>query len=413
MVSASTILRTDSGPGPGGTGTLLSPNEPELIRRERSALGEILRLVAERADAEAKVEAERASSGTTADTEYTKARKALVEKFQRLETEAHADDEKRRRSIIDAALKGEATSKSEFAAGSRKIATLFDSHRDTTKVEYNRAKNEAVGAFDSGQKKAAREHAEKSKPIDDSAAMADAFRERLAFLAAENKKFKLSTEIPGPTRESYDKFADPGDELFTRLARMETPLKLLEGLIIPKSMKGGREAWVFIALILPLVGIAIAYEGGEIGIGAAAVAGLTLAVLLRTWLVKLSKSQLERYYTPLVQTLSDADGLTAHCRGLVDARLKEERKRVTAQRDEGLKRAEDEYRNSITDGEIGDFATSGSARSTKYTPSGWSTFRQPSNATCALPSKTTTVGWPSSGLKLKSNFPGSRINTIR
>ncbi len=44
-------------PVPGGTGTLLSPNEPELIRRERSALGEILRLVAERADAEAKVEA--------------------------------------------------------------------------------------------------------------------------------------------------------------------------------------------------------------------------------------------------------------------------------------------------------------------------------------------------------------------
>ncbi len=169
MVSASTILRTDSAPVPGGTGTLLSPNEPELIRRERSALGEILRLVAERADAEAKVDAERASSGTTADTEYAKARKALVEKFQRLETEAHADDEKRRRSIVDAALKGEATSKSEFAAGSRKIATLFDSHRDTTKVEYNRAKNEAVGAFDSGQKKAAREHAEKTKPIDDSA----------------------------------------------------------------------------------------------------------------------------------------------------------------------------------------------------------------------------------------------------
>ena len=38
---------------------------------------------------------------------------------------------------------------------------------------------------------------------------------------------------------------------------METPLKLLEGLIIPKSMKGGREAWVFSFVILPLVGIAL------------------------------------------------------------------------------------------------------------------------------------------------------------
>ena len=32
---------------------------------------------------------------------------------------------------------------------------------------------------------------------------------------------------------------------------MEPPLKLLESLIIPKAMKGGREAWVFILVILP------------------------------------------------------------------------------------------------------------------------------------------------------------------
>ncbi len=133
---------------------------------------------------------------------------------------------------------------------------------------------------------------------------------------------------------------------------METPLKLLEGLIIPKSMKGARELWVFIFVVLPLVGTAIDFEG-EIGVATAAagVLGLALAVLLRTWLVKLSKSQLERYYTPLVQTLSDADGLTAHCRGLVDARLKEERKRVTAQRDQDLKRCEEEYRRMIAEGE--------------------------------------------------------------
>jgi hypothetical protein len=351
MVSASTILRTDPGPVSGATGTLLSPNEPELIRRERSALGEILRLVAERAEAEAKAEGERSSSDATIDAEYAKARKAKVGKFEGLEREAHSDDEKRRRSIVDAATQGEATAKSEFAAGSRKIATIFDSHRDTTKVEYNRAKNKALAGFDSGQKKAAREHADQTRPIDDSAAMADAYRDRLAFLAADYKKFKLNPEAPPPTRESYDKFADPGDELFTRLARMETPLKLLEGLIIPKAMKGAREAWVFIVLILPLVGIAIAYEGGEIGIGAAAVLGLTLAVLLRTWLVKLSKTQLERLYNPLHQTLSDADVLTAYCRGVVDAQLKEERRRLTAMRDDELKRAEDEYRKSIANGE--------------------------------------------------------------
>ena len=33
---------------------------------------------------------------------------------------------------------------------------------------------------------------------------------------------------------------------------------------------------------------------------------------------------------PLMQSLADADGLTAYCRGQVDAELKEERKRVAA-----------------------------------------------------------------------------------
>jgi len=196
MVSASTILRTTPGPVPGATGTLLSPTEPELIRRERRALGEVLRLVAERAEAEAKVGGERSSSDATADTEYAKARKAKVEKFERLEREAHADDEKRRRSIIDGAIKGEATAKSEFAAASRKIATIFDSHRDTTKVEYNRAKNEAIAGFDSGQKKATREHADQTRPIDASAGMADAYRERLAFLAADYKSSSSTRKRP-------------------------------------------------------------------------------------------------------------------------------------------------------------------------------------------------------------------------
>jgi len=132
---------------------------------------------------------------------------------------------------------------------------------------------------------------------------------------------------------------------------METPLKLLQGLIIPKSMNRAREAWVFLLLILPPVGLAIAYEAGEVGIIVAAVLGLTLAVLLRTSLVKLSKSQLERYYNPLVQSLADADGLAAHCRTQIDARLKEERIRLTKERDEGLKRAEETYFKAIAAGE--------------------------------------------------------------
>ena len=70
---------------------------------------------------------------------------------------------------------------------------------------------------------------------------------------------------------------------------MDQPLKLLEGLIIPKAMKGGREAWVFILLISVFAGLGMLIEGGVTGLGVGAVLGGVLAFLLRTWLVKLSK----------------------------------------------------------------------------------------------------------------------------
>ncbi|MFI5456634.1 MAG: FtsK/SpoIIIE domain-containing protein [Isosphaerales bacterium] len=328
--------------------TAHAPSEPEVMGRERATLSEILRLVAERALAEAKLEGEAASSNATADSEYQKARKALVEKLETLDREARTNDEKRRRAIIDAAIEGEAKAKAEFAAASRKIATLFESFRDTAKTDYSAGKAEAAATFDSGQKKAAKEHAAKTKPIDDSARLADSTRNRLASLAADYLKFGLNPEPPKPSPESYDKLDDPGDELFTRLTRMETPLRLLEGLIIPKSLKGKREAWIFIVLILMMVGLVAYFGGGElIGMGAAAVAGATIAFLLRTWLAKLSKFQLERVYTPLMQNLADADGLTAYCRSLVDSAFKEQRRRVTTRRDDDLKRVEENYRQAF------------------------------------------------------------------
>jgi DNA segregation ATPase FtsK/SpoIIIE, S-DNA-T family len=325
----------------------IGQSEPEVLKRERAVLGQVLGLVAERAQVEAKVHATRTSSDQTGDTEYAKARQALADKLERLNREAVAEDEKQRRAIVTTAIDGEAKAKAEFGASSRKIATLFDAARDSVKSDYATGKAEAASTHDSSQKKAARANAEKSKPIEDCASLADSIRNRLAVLAADYTKFKLDPDPPTAVSESYEKFSDPGDELFTRLARMDQPLRRLEELWIPKSMKGGREAWVFILLMSLFMGVGMLIEGGVTGLGVGAVLGGVLAFLLRTWLVKLSKVQLERFYTPLTQSLADADALTAHCRVKVAAEFKEERKKIAARREEELKRAEDIYRKAF------------------------------------------------------------------
>ncbi len=355
MSTSTTSLQTipPSETDPSASAITTPSSEPAVLWRARCALREILRLIAERAELESKVEAERKSNNTTADSEYEKARRALIDRLVKLESEVNQADEKRRRGVVDAAMDGERNAKNEFAAASRKLATMFDFARDTARNEHAQAKTAAAANLDSGLKKAAKEHADQIRPIDDSARLADNYRQRLAFLAAENRKFGLNPAAPAPTRESYDRYSDLSDELFTRLSRMDPSLKLLEGLIIPKAMKGAREAWVFILVILPLVGIAIALgvDDTGIGIGAAAVAGAALAFALRTWLVKLSKSQLESRYLPLMQNLADADGLTAHVRSLLEGRVKEARKRVATQRDEELKRAEEDFRKAFVTAE--------------------------------------------------------------
>jgi DNA segregation ATPase FtsK/SpoIIIE, S-DNA-T family len=328
-----------------------APADAGTLERERTVLREVLRLVAERADAEAKLEGERTTTGTTADSDYQRTRRALLEKLKVIESEAKTADEKRRRAVVDAALDGERKAKSEFAAASRKLATMFDGARDVARNEHTQGKADVASSFDSAQRKAGKEHAEKTKPIDDSARMANGFRERLGSLAAVYAKFKLKPEAPEPTRESYDRYSDPSDELFTRLARMETPLKLLEGLIIPKAMKGAGEAWVFVFVIVPLVGLALFMGLDMYGMIAALVVGGVVAFALRMWLVKLSQSQLESRYAPLMHALADADALTAYCRSGIDAVFKEERKKIAARREEDLKRVEETYRKAFATAE--------------------------------------------------------------
>ena len=134
--------------------------------------------------------------------------------------------------------------------------------------------------------------------MSDAVKVADGFRDRLANLAAEYGKFKLAADLPAPSRESYSKFTDPVDELFDRLGRMEPAIKILEGLIIPKTMKGAREAWVFVVPLMLCVGFAVVMELPATGIAGLALTGLAVGGLLRTWLVQLSRTQLQRTLQP-------------------------------------------------------------------------------------------------------------------
>jgi hypothetical protein len=325
--------------------------EPELIARERAALRELLELVAQRAAAEAEAKGTRQTNDSKVEAEFARTRQGQVEKYVTIDREARDGDARRRRKIVDQAMAGEAGAKAEFAALSRQIATDFDVLRDTSRSDHNRARNDAATQLESGSRKAAAEYKQALKPVHEAGQIADAFGERLAVLARDYAKFKLNPDPPAPTRETYTKFEKPGEEVFDRLAKMEPPLKILEGLIIPKLLKGAREAWVFIVPVVVCVSLALALSLELPGIAGLSVAGLALGGLLRTWLAQLARAQLVRLYNPLVQSLADARCLSAYNKSLADARYAEERKRLAARNEDELKRAKEAHENAIATGE--------------------------------------------------------------
>ena len=195
--------------------------------------------MAERDLAETEATGSRTTNDSKVDQEYARTRQELVEKYVRLDREARSSDEQKRRAIVDAAMAGESKAKSEFASASRRISGDFDAVREKAKADHSRAKSEAATRLEAGTRKAAGEHHEALKPLKDAAGIADSFRNRLATLAADYRKFQLSPDPPAPVRETYSKFAEPVDELFNRLGKIEPVLKILEGLHHPQVDEGG------------------------------------------------------------------------------------------------------------------------------------------------------------------------------
>ncbi|HLH28947.1 MAG TPA: hypothetical protein VKW77_08515, partial [Acidimicrobiales bacterium] len=262
--------------GSGGPASESDSREPEILRRERAVLREILGLVAERAAAEAAIEATRSRGDQRADSEYQRTTQTLRDKVAQLQLNARADDEQRRRSIVEAAMRGEAQAKQEFAEASRRIAREFDKLRESARSDLARGRAAATSHAEAAQQQSLQEHAEAMRPINELAQLADSHRRRLANLAADHTKLKLNPEPPPPSEEDDSKFDDPVDELFNRLTRMEAPLKLLEGLIIPKLMIGTREVWLYILVVGAIVGPAAYLGGGAAGIGGGIAAGAAL-----------------------------------------------------------------------------------------------------------------------------------------
>lgn len=348
-MSPSTSLKTNRAGDDGGASP--EPREFDPVQRQRSALRSLVELSADRQRAEAEVEERRRSRNSEVGLAHESQKTALEQRVRELEDEYREADERLRRSIVEEATAAESRAKTDFGDSSRRIAAEFDAHREKAKRDRARAEADANGDHKSGRKVAAQARETQLRPVLDAREVLKNYRQRLATLATDYRKFELDTELPPPSRENYDKFDPPADELLKRITGMSEPLRLLEKLVIPKAMKGANEVWVYILTVALMLGF-----GAMIGLGGSslvvlAIVGLVLGLALRIQLVNLSKTQLQRLYKPLIQALADAESLASHARTRIDAKTQDAAKRLAAQLASALQKAKTDHAEAIAQGE--------------------------------------------------------------
>ncbi|WP_435008099.1 FtsK/SpoIIIE domain-containing protein [Tundrisphaera lichenicola] len=327
-----------------------SESEPDPIARRGSSLREILRLVAERAAAEAEVERVREASDSWADREYREKKQALADRFAGMMEAARQEDEARRRGIADAAIAGDAAAKAEFAKGSRKIASDFDASREQIRADHQKAKARASGDFDAGDREAIARHAEARKPVDEALKLIESRKARLDAIFEAYRRLGLP-EAPTAASRMSDRSDDSIDKVFDRLHKAEPNLVMLEGLVIPKLMKGRGYLWIIAGLFALLVAPLIWLQGVAIGLPVALAIAAVGGFFLKMQLQKLARTQVGRFYYPLVQTMIDAEALALAARKVVDQQLKEDRLKVAAARDQAIQAARQKQTKALADAE--------------------------------------------------------------
>ena len=327
-------------------------DQPEAVVLEREVLREVTRLVAERGRAEAEVERTRAAHDEAADHDYRERRQALDDRFEGMLAAERHEDATRRRGITDASIAGEAAAKDEFAKASRKLAAEFDAGREQARGDHAKGRARVIADFDSAERHEATRYAEARKPIDDTARLIESRNGRIEELYDDYKHFGLPAAPTAPKQIRVGhKVEDPLGKVFDRLQKHEPYLALLEGLVIPKSMKGKRFIWLF-AILAPLTAIPLSILAGPaIGLPVALLLTGVLGYLLKVQLYKLSASQVGKLYYPLAQTLVDSKTLLEEARAVADEHHKSERKRFAEARDEGLAKAKAKQAKSIADAE--------------------------------------------------------------
>jgi DNA segregation ATPase FtsK/SpoIIIE-like protein len=289
-----------------------------LIQRERAVLGDLFRLVAERAAVEPRIDRDFKSDQEALEEEFEITYQAIIVRFASEKETAEAEIQEVRKDITRRFSAERAAVDKELAdtrarvlrryEGDKKAAkTEFQEARWTINAVYEGSKNGAETQLQDAQRRQA-DAVQRLRTID---------QESRAYLEACRLASKRSKDAGAPASRPGK---EPVDQLQEFVEFADWKLVELKGLAVPRWIKGTKLIWGFIGLWLVALAICFFAIRADLSLPniiwsvAACTGGVALIALIAwLWLYSVARAQVGRVYQPLTQALAGGRALLKAC----------------------------------------------------------------------------------------------------
>jgi S-DNA-T family DNA segregation ATPase FtsK/SpoIIIE len=287
--------------------------EPLLISRQRVILRDLLELIAERSQAELRIDKEFQIRKESAHRQFDSTFQDVVVTFASRKETVEQEFKDARRQITSRHESDRALADKNLTDSRARILEEFQTDKQTAKSEFQEARWTITAVYEGSKNAAEKESAATEHRLADALGRVQSVRTeakehleecRLSGQALRDK----GQEVPQARAQ------DPFGQLQEYLSFAELQLAKLKSLKAPQYFKGERLLWIFAILwllaIYPSRRVAGDWLYGFIGCTAAVVA---VGAGITTWLHRLAGVQSGRCYGPLGQALLKAETLVKEC----------------------------------------------------------------------------------------------------
>jgi hypothetical protein len=293
--------------------------EPLLISRQRTALADLYRVVAERAKTEPHIELDFQARNAAAKEAFEQGTSQVIHRFE-TEKDASKKEFDETHARVSQRYEAEAAAQEKFLADSKhRITAEFESARNAAKGEFQEACWTVATVYEANKNKAEEQLRQAQARIADGLQQMRTTQTAARKLLQEWRQYREHGKLP-PTERPDRIYKDAFKQMEHSLGQAHEHLAKLQDLRLPGLFKGYRPAWLFVLPLLLLIGPCLLVTGVAdildvlyglaITVGIAVMLGMGLAF----WLYAAASRQILTHYEPLCRTLSDVDAASQRAR---------------------------------------------------------------------------------------------------